>query len=834
VINRTTALSHILFMLMVCSMAWAVPFDIAVDGRAAHPIIVRSSASQQVKEATENLARQLKRISGARFEVRHAADGKGIFIGTIAEYPKAFDGITVDLADPLQLEQYVLKSHENGLFVVGASPIAVEHAVWDLLYQLGYRQFFPGPTWEVIPNEPSLQITIDKHEQPDYHTRSIWYGYGTWKFNKPAYEDWRAKNRSNTLFKLSTGHAYHGVMRRQQEIFDDHPEYMGLWNGKRGSTKFCVANRELRELYETDALQRLQANRAIDSISVDPTDGGNWCQCSNCSAVKSISDRAVILANHVADGVEQEIPGKYIGMYAYNEHAPPPNIRPHPKVVISTATAFLRGRSIDSVISGWKEAGVTRFGIREYYDVNTWSRNLPGKARGANTAYLARTIKNFHSDGARFMSAESGECFGPNGLGYYLATRMLWDVGESARIEQLKQDFYDRCFGSASDTMKEFYELIDGANRPTMSDDLVGRMYRLLDQAKRQTSNESERARINDLILYTRYVEMYRVYVRARDDQRQIDFESMLTHIYRMSRRMMVHSYAMFRDIDARDKNVVLTKEEKFHSPEDVNPLKSTDPFTEDELARMVSEGIAANPLLKFTPVHFSRDLIVPSPNAARRVQRKMNDIKGRGKRTYYTWFDKPNGEVKLKVAGGLISHYRDRGDVQITMYAHENPELLKPVATGATAPDGVTRQITLKSAFPGLHRIEISDGHDLTSVWWKPGTRMAIDSSEDRPMEFNGRWTLYVYVPKGTRIIGGYATISDGFLTSPDFSAVYKFKGKRDYFEIEVPRGQDGRLWEFRNCSGNVRLLTIPSLLFRDHKEVLLPGELFNAGQTN
>ena len=41
-----------------------------------------------------------------------------------------------------------------------------------------------------------------------------------------------------------------------------------------------------------------------DSVSVDPSDGLGWCECEACAAMGSISDRAVTLANAVAQGLE--------------------------------------------------------------------------------------------------------------------------------------------------------------------------------------------------------------------------------------------------------------------------------------------------------------------------------------------------------------------------------------------------------------------------------------------------------------------------------------------------------------------------------------------------
>ena len=80
-------------------------------------------------------------------------------------------------------------------------------------------------------------------------------------------------------------------------------------------------------------------------------------------------------------------------------------IKVHPRVVINVATAYIQGGfSVDQLMTGWQKQGAS-VGVREYYGVNVWDRDLPGKGRGANLTYLQQTIPHFHDNGARFMSA---------------------------------------------------------------------------------------------------------------------------------------------------------------------------------------------------------------------------------------------------------------------------------------------------------------------------------------------------------------------------------------------------------------------------------------------
>jgi hypothetical protein len=795
-------------------------------GQALLPVVVGEKATERVRQSAAVLAEYLQRISGAKFEVTTGGGEAGIAVGL----PADFSGLPVkaawDAADPTQQEDYLLHSHVRGLYVIGASELAVEHAVWDLLYRLGYRQFFPGEHWEVIPNVAELSIAIDARQHPDFFARRIWYGYGPWDYAAEPYARWCARNRATSGIVLNSGHSYDGIISRNKAAFTAHPEYLGLVGGQRKSSKFCISNPALRKLVIDDALASFEKNPAQHSISLDPSDGPGWCECEQCAAMGNVSDRALTLANEVAEAVNAKHRGKYVGMYAYSQHSPPPTIRVHPQVVISVATAFIQGGySVDQLLDGWQRQGAT-LGIREYYSVHTWDRDLPGKSRGSNVEYLKTTIPHFHGKGARFLSAESSDNWGPNGLGYYLAARMTWDVGEAQQIDELVADFLEKSFGPAKEPMAEYYRLIDGSNRSLLSDDLIGRMYRLLGEARKLTDDAAIGRRLDDLILYTRYVELWMDYSTASGPERQAAFEKFVRHAYRMRGTMMVHSKAVYRDVAARDKSVSIPEDATWGVPEGRNPWKSSEPFSRGELDAIVAAGIDHRKLLDFTPVSFSQQLVPATALQLPDVPTGSMGLYSRGVRSYFTWLNDPPANITLTVKGGVI--YQSRGDVQIDLYPAAETQG-KSVCHVTVAPDKQEHTVVLQDALPGLNRIDVSDKAAGTSVSWPDGTPMTIQSGTDSPAELHGRWTLYFYVPKETKTVGGF---SSGLGTLLDGSGrlVHTFDNKPGYFSVPVAAGQDGKLWKFQNSAGQRLLMTVPPCLARSAAELLLPAEVIES----
>lgn len=795
---------------------------LAAEGRALAPIVISANASAETRASATMLGEYLDRISGAKFTVRTGDGAEGMAVGLAEDFPSLATGAKFDPTDAAKREEYLLRSHAKGVWLLGASDLAVRHAIWDFLHRLGHRQFFPGAKWEIVPRAPKLGIAVDAFERPAYHSRRIWYGFGAWDHAKEPYRDWCEKNRAVPGIDLSTGHAYDGILARNKAGFAAHPEYLGLVGGERTSTKFCIANPGLRQLVIDDALAQFTADPAKQSVSVDPSDGGGWCECEACAALGSVTDRAITLANAVAAAVTAKHPGKLVGLYGYNEHSPPPSIRAHPSVVVSIATGFIKGGfTVDELLDGWSQRATT-LGIREYYSVSTWDRDLPGAARGGSLDYLTRTIPHFHAKSARFLSAESSDNWGPNGLGYYFAARTMWDVREAARVEDITADFLENCFGTAPGPMAKFYTLLDGTKRQPLSDDLIGRMYRLLDDARGLTRDAAALARLDDLTLYTRYVELWLDYSTSKDAKRQAAFEAMIRHAYRMRGTMMVHALAIYRDVDNRDKTVAIPTEAKWNVPEGKNPWKSSAPFTREELDACRRDGIANRRLLDFAPASFSGEL---APAA------RLNLISGkpgtmgiysRAPRNYFSWVAKAPATFALNVTAGII--YQTQGPAKLDLYPIAEAEG-KSVAHIEVPPTRAAKPVELKSAFTGLHRLEIIGG-GAAQTTWPDGLAMTIESSFERPGNFHGRWTLYFYVPRGTKTVGGFSE-GVGTLRNASGAVVHTFEDKPGYFSVPVPPDEDGRLWKFEHCAGDKMLMTVPPFLARSAAELLLPREI-------
>jgi hypothetical protein len=827
------AVAMLLLTISFASAATQTPAAVmAKDGNAQMPITISAEASDEIKALATTLAQKLGKISGVTFQVATNTSPKGIALGTITEFPSVKS--TLSATDVSQAEDYIIRTHAGGVYLIGATDKGVANAAWDFLYRLGYRRFFPGKNWEVFPSQPNLSLTLDVNEHPDFLTRSVYSNYGQYGLNRAEWAEWDEANRIGGSVKINTGHAWGGIIRANKEEFAKHPEYFALINGERKiNGKFCIAEPGLRKLVADYALDYFKVRPEQQTVSIEPSDGGGWDESPAGKAIGTPSDQMVVLANEVIDAVREKYPTKKVAFYAYNAHSPAPSLKLHPGVVVNVATAFIKGGfTFDELAKGWNDQGA-EIGVREYYSIFMWNKGLPGRIGS-----FPRKIKDQYENGVRYMIAESGDDWGPMGLHYYLASRALWDVDAVNNVDALITDFLDKSFGDAAKPMRQFYGVligIDGKSKYPFGEDFIGRLYRSLDKAEKATTDPGALSRIGDLALYVRYLEMYQAYFGEKDKvARQQKFEDVVKFAYRIYPTHMVHSQALYRE-KFRDGGVTIPEGAGFRVPEKKNPWKSSEQYTHPEILKFISYGVAANEVVDFTPISFSDDLVPATP------LKLTSGTRGyfgyfRGNQDFYTWVKKAPVNIALQVKSGHI--YSTLGgstfsSFPVTKSQEETDDLPQPDSEKTVPPDRKEHETQLEAKTTGLNRIRLSDQSTGTVFTWDESIPMTIESSLNRSPAFFGG-TYYFYVPKGTKIVGGFSTGQNSgtasFLQNADGENLLRFKRPSGYFQVPVVAGQDGRLWKITSARGKRLLMTVPPYIACTAQELLLPREVVEA----
>lgn len=825
---------------------------LATEGNAMLPVRIADKAGRQVKQAAEDLCRILNEISGAGFQlvtVSEESGEPGIYVGTARELQHAWrehgngELPELDPRNPFRREEYHIETRQNGVWLIGTTSLAVQHAVWDFLEGLGYRQYFPGDLWEVIPEQSELTVARRETRAPDYHSRRIWFSTAKeWDYNLPAFQDWCRKNRLGEGFRLATGQAYQRILQSNRRVFEENPDFYAEVKGERAdrgtATKFNVAHPELRKFVGEFALQFFEKHPNADSLSLEPSHGGGWCESPASRAFGRATDQALFLANSVAEKV-REVYGenKYIGLVAYHDHSQAPlKQEVHPNVIVSVATSFIRGGlTFDELIERWKKKGLKKWGVRDYLSVNAWDRDLPGRPISSNLPQLAHNIVHYHQLGARFYSAQSGDNWGPNGLTHYVAAKSLWDVGGAERYEEWLEDFVKRCFEPAGQPMRRFYREIHHLNgRPLLSEDLIGQLYRYLQEATRLAHEHPEViARIHRLVLYVRYVELYQDYANAAGEERQQAFETLIRYAWSIRESHMIQTLDLYRDLVRRDKAVSIPKGAEWNSEESENPWKQASLPDAGQIGVILEEGVKRNQLKGFEAREFSEQLVPASVtlqwDAGEYPSLGDPGLVLRGNRTFYVWAENAPAEFHFQASAGKLGAADARTELQL--YAVEQGRE-QPVDEVSFPNNQQTHDLVLTSESQGLHVIQIRDFGALTTLTWDSGLKVTQVETREISTRQHGRASSYFYVPRGTPVVGGFG---GGRGKVFDSQGTQRLDFARDivgqgYFCIEVPEGEDGKLWTIRDHEGPRILLTVPSYFASEPEALLLPEEVVEA----
>jgi hypothetical protein len=532
----------------------ATPIVLTKDGVAQFPILAGS-----VNQPVDELRQYLGTISSAEVKVEPAREGlSGIHVGLATDFPwRKFDGV-----EQLGGEGFLLKSDDKNLFLIAREPTGVRHAVASLLYSLGCRWYFPGKTWAVVPRQKTIWGSWDERQVPSFTLqRKIWYGFGGSPVCAGNLAEWERHNRMGGPIPITIGHTWHGLDPKAD--FEKHPDWFALVGGQRKASKPCYSHPEvLRRAIQSSLAQ---AARGTAMISMTPPDGLGYCECERCMAVcqggkpyqehgttfarrpdgvliNVTSENLFQFVNQVATAVAETYPKTLIGCYAYSAYSHPPSFKLHPNIFLQTTTAFRRTPlTLNEQLDAFYKIGV-QSGIRGYFSVYQWDWDYPVIGKGdLMLPRLLNDLRFYQKLNVQSVNGESSCNWGPRGLGYYLAARLMWNVQEDPKA--LVADFYDKAFGPASLPMERYYARWWGpyaavhtkpsARRPTTSktasDELSAEQgppeqfdratltaaYRDLDEAAGLVKDQAEyRARVDQLRLYAHYL-----YLRVRLDE---------------------------------------------------------------------------------------------------------------------------------------------------------------------------------------------------------------------------------------------------------------------------------------------------------------------------
>ena len=329
---------------------------LAEHGRSPYSIVVAPDASATVKHAAQELADDLKQISGATLPIgSEKPRGPAIFVGQSAFLPSAFKEVRLST---LAEEAFVIRTDRRNVYLAGHDDRGTLYAVYSFLEEhLGAHWYAPDAT--VLPAADVVRIPrLNETETPGFSYRNtdevIVFGNAAWdahlKLNGASVPDQAGLGGINRLFNGAEN--FYDLLPPQR-YFAAHPEYYSLVGGKRKSSpdsQLCLSNPDVFKLVVEALVAEAKAHPKELTLGLSPNDAerGN-CECEACRVAdaKFGSPGGTLLdfVNKVAAAVQAALPERKIWVetlaYQYTEKAPTPGaIAPASNVLVCLAPIY--------------------------------------------------------------------------------------------------------------------------------------------------------------------------------------------------------------------------------------------------------------------------------------------------------------------------------------------------------------------------------------------------------------------------------------------------------------------------------------------------------------
>ncbi len=418
-------------------------------------IVCAPDATASEKYAAEEFQRLFKETTGLELLLKDAAPGKKhiIFIGPGA-VAKA-GRLTFDTS-AMGEEGLRIRIGKHAIAIAGGRPRGTLYGVYEFFDKyMGVRFLTADHTH--YPERAALPL-LEKDDYSYTPTFSFRWPYYWENSNHPAFA---AKLHVNTVTddEQLGGKTHQNLINHSLYQWinpglqgQTHPEYFALVDGQRkldvggGGPEPCVTNPDVIEIVADGVIKALDANPAMQNISVSQNDNDAYCRCPKCEEITQREGTPMgphlALVNAVAERVEKKHPNVKIGTLAYwYTRKPPKTITPRANMQIQLCSiecctfhalddpACPLNQKFCADLQGWKTM---------CQDIWIWNYNtnfscydLPFpnlRSIGANVRFfLNNNVKGV------FMQANGNGSSGEmSELRNYVIARCLWHPGQES------------------------------------------------------------------------------------------------------------------------------------------------------------------------------------------------------------------------------------------------------------------------------------------------------------------------------------------------------------------------------------------------------------------
>ncbi len=522
----------IVYFLLLPKNADGKRYNLFSCNKTDYAIVVSKTASDSEKDVAKELQEYLKMISGAVFPIRQqGTSGKRIVIG--------YNDIVSDLAperrtfEPLD-ESFSIFNVKGDIIIYGGSVRGTMYGVYDFLRKEFSCEWYTKDVCKVPRKQKWSFRSIDREVHPAFKIRTVY-------FRSILDKQWVNHSHNSGQQTYWGCHTMDDLVPADK-YYSSHPEYFGLWEGKRKADgQLCLSNPALVNIC-ADAIKKVIIDNP-DYLVYDLSQNDNQfpCQCKRCQSIVqeegSEAGPIIRFVNQVADLVKEEYPDKYIGTFAYTYSRKAPRlVKPHDNVVVRICDGeccfshSLENCEVNqgflSDLESWSKI-TSNLVVWDYVtQVNEYLLPFP------NYSVLQPNIKLFKRNGAIGVFEEGSyrSWFSDlSDLKTFLLTKLLWD--DSVDVNALTDDFLNNVYGKAAPYVKQYIDYMSARvtddmhisknyyrEKPYYTKEMIDYCRLLFSKAEAASENDEIRNRVKCLRIPVDYLYIRKFPKKAKKD----------------------------------------------------------------------------------------------------------------------------------------------------------------------------------------------------------------------------------------------------------------------------------------------------------------------------
>ncbi len=478
-VARTVGLQFVLFLSCLAATSCSMAADVLVEnGRTRGYIVIPEGTDGRVLEgsgtrvlkAAHALAGYLGTMSGTHVPIRWDIDhcpGFRIYIGSTKLAPVRRKWVS---QEKIGFDGFIIKSVPGGVVIAGRNDRGTANGVYHFAEEvLGIHWYTAEDSGPTIPRRATVQIPqLDMTVKPDFAWRGQYYLSITKYLPDSVNRNRDAWWTFNRLWGISVQlDNFNDIV--PDSLFDEHPEYFALIDGKRTAgivnVQRCLSNPDVLQMAIDHTRRVFERFPDTRLASLNANDGGGWCECDDCAAMGlTQSHRSLAFCNAVAEANEQLYPARGYEFFAYlGTFDPPLDVKAHRNVVPMIASmGWCRIHAIDSdcpscvrkraVFRGWRQVA-GRFAWYSYLVGGPF--NAPGVIAMAQGMRFVRDLDCIGGFREHTAGPQSNWA-----MLNWMEVKLQWDVDLDA--VKLRRQFIEGYYGlAAADAVERIYDQVE-------------------------------------------------------------------------------------------------------------------------------------------------------------------------------------------------------------------------------------------------------------------------------------------------------------------------------------------------------------------------------------